>query len=845
MDVQRLMSKQAFQSQAPLTAKPLLTGPQFSGKADAKSLEEEANAMAVVAQSPGYFERLARGYNPTTWAAAAMKARLEEGTPQKMKGYTDLLKLALRTVPPRVGEKNWDKFTHKKAMDKESAALKAIASPSAGVVAALKQLGLSAEDFKTAVVDPHAIDDQRHIPAEVYQRMGKLGLFRLKVPKEYGGMGLSQGEYAEVVRAIGHVSGSLGAVISAHSTIGSAPLLDYGTEAQRNNYLKLQVEGQSLSAFALTEPEAGTDVNRVETTATLVKDPKDNKFYWELNGEKIYITNTVPAGLMYVFAKTDISQLGVSGLGAKHSVFIIDDKDLKFKISDTPEETKAKIADLKAKGMDIDLLDLHMIRGSNQAHIKFNKFRIPVEQVMGGAGKLTELPLGGLTLPLKLKAGNQPVQLKRLQAMVKDNPAAQAKLASLFEGKPELPMAQLAGRVEAWSKSAAASGNPEERQMIKLLQSYIERKSSVLLDRVLMAEAQKQAKESGRDVKAVMTELQGGIGRGKAPIYGSLTKGRAGFGPAYAEPTTILFYESLAHAARREMFKEYGGKQGNLEYIQRMLGEMAGRVAALNAVSDLTMAIIDQYGDDINNVAEAAAIKVLATKDNWDLTQMAAEIFGGSGLIRGHRNGIERALRDAWIGQIVEGVNPAMQQVVVAAAGMPMNRDLNDALSLFKGDFKRGFRGVKGLSKMMLDRLFRWEMGPLSTRDGVALQRLAGKLHTKMGMMATRHPQTLPFKQLKILRAGEIMIDLYTLTAIRLKLEMATDLPDEERNALSVYGDKLERDARQKLKQLNALGENRDDTDFLKIAGPHLRKAFEAAKVEGEEIRKLPAVAGK
>src|SRR5262249_35282785 len=131
-----------------------------------------------------------------------------------------------------------------------------------------------------------------------------LGLYKLKIPQEYGGIGVSQKIYGKILEAFPDISASVGTVVSAHSTIGSAPLLMFGTPEQKNKYLREIAEGKYLAAFGLTEPRAGTDLNKLETVAEL----SDDRSHWKLSGEKIFITNTPDSGVMYVVSGKTITR---------------------------------------------------------------------------------------------------------------------------------------------------------------------------------------------------------------------------------------------------------------------------------------------------------------------------------------------------------------------------------------------------------------------------------------------------------------------------------------------------------------------------------------------------------
>jgi len=136
-------------------------------------------------------------------------------------------------------------------------------------------------------IDPWQIDEDGEYPREALEAMAAVGLFGMKIPKEYGGLGMSVTNYARVLGFLGGYCASTVAFISAHQSIGvPQPLKEFGTEEQKRKYLPRLARGE-ISAFALTEPGVGSDPARMATTAT---PSADGKFY-TLNGDKLWCTN--------------------------------------------------------------------------------------------------------------------------------------------------------------------------------------------------------------------------------------------------------------------------------------------------------------------------------------------------------------------------------------------------------------------------------------------------------------------------------------------------------------------------------------------------------------------------
>lgn len=221
-------------------------------------------------------------------------------------------------------------------------------------------------DFAESEIAPYIEKmEEGEFPRDILKKMGELGLMGIPIPEEYGGSGMDFTSYIIAIHQLSRVSAAIGVILSVHTSVGTNPILYFGTEEQKKKYVPKLAKGEYLGAFCLTEPSAGSDAASLKTKAVKQGD------YYKLNGSKVFITNGGEADTYIVFARTG-DEKGSKGISA----FVVE--------KDTPGFIIGK---------DEKKMGLH---GSRTVQITFEDALVPAENLIGEEGQGFKIAMANL-----------------------------------------------------------------------------------------------------------------------------------------------------------------------------------------------------------------------------------------------------------------------------------------------------------------------------------------------------------------------------------------------------------------------------------------------------------------
>jgi len=216
-------------------------------------------------------------------------------------------------------------------------------------------------DMDGTLIDSAKFDEQETIPDDVIRALAELGMLGLTIPKKYGGLELSSAAYARVFETLSTVDAGVAVLVGVHCGLGSKAIVLHGNDQQKERYLPALARGEFLAAYALTEPDVGSDAQNIKTTATLAKDGS----HWRLNGRKIWIGNGHRAGVIATFAQATVRRRGEDV--PRMTAFIIRPDMPGFHVVGTVHKLG--------------------IRGSTQAELAYDGLEVPADHLLGAVGR--------------------------------------------------------------------------------------------------------------------------------------------------------------------------------------------------------------------------------------------------------------------------------------------------------------------------------------------------------------------------------------------------------------------------------------------------------------------------
>ena len=296
-----------------------------------------------------------------------------------------------------------------------------------------REIQALARELAEAEIAPHAAEwDREHrFPRELYARLADVGLMGACVPEEYGGAGAGFLSYILVLEELSRADAGVGVTVAVHTSAATLPILTFGTEEQRAHFVPPLARGEVLGAFALTEPESGSDAGSLRTAA----DPHGDG--WRITGSKQWITNGSYAGTFLLFARTDPSMAGGRGVSA----FVLDAEHVRV----TREEEKLGLN--SSSTVDLVVEGAH-VAADRLLHEENRGFAVAMTTLDGGRIGIAAQALG-IAQAAYDAARAYALERRQFGRRIADFQAIQWKLADMAT---ELDAARLLVYRAAWLK---------------------------------------------------------------------------------------------------------------------------------------------------------------------------------------------------------------------------------------------------------------------------------------------------------------------------------------------------------------------------------------------------------
>ena len=320
-----------------------------------------------------------------------------------------------------------------------------------------REIQALARDFAQAEIDPHAAewDREQRFPSELYPKLGALGLMGVCVPDEDGGAGADFVSYILVLEELARADAGVGVTVAVHTSAVALPILRFGTDEQRARFVPPLARGESIGAFALTEPESGSDAGSLRTAATLETGG------WHISGSKRFITSARQAGTFLLFARTDPATSNAGGVSA----FVLDGAHVEV----TRDEEKLGLHSSTTSDVVVDAV----VDEGRLLHQEGKGFAVAMATLDGGRIGIAAQAVGIARAAFEA-ARDYALERKQFGKRLAEFQAIQHKLADM---SMEIDAARLLVLRAAWLKQEGLP-HAEEGAKAKLFASEVARRQT-------------------------------------------------------------------------------------------------------------------------------------------------------------------------------------------------------------------------------------------------------------------------------------------------------------------------------------------------------------------------------